>query len=378
MLRTFLKPLSLIPAILVMYMIFQFSAQEGETSSQLSYQISYEVVEVGGEILGADLEPWEIDNLANRFHTPIRKLAHMAEYFALAIAVAFPLYVYGLRGILLMLFAGAFCVAFSCGDEYHQSFVAGRGPAARDVLIDSIGIFFGIVVVRIIGWTGRMTVFRAPRKEPRREEYEEYNALPEAGLSRREKKKLKRQNRGRTDAYGSGGMSGTPYPGPYAGAGRTSGAPPYAGGPYAGGSYASAGRANGVPPYAGAGRANGAPPYTGGSYADADRANGVPPYPGASGTNGTPPYAGGAYSATGGANGTPPYAGANGTNGAPPYPGEPYAGNAYPNGSQPGQPYYGPSYPYEPQTPQYIGQQDRSSDELSEDMPLSHLLKPRK
>ena len=361
MLRTFLKPLSLIPAILVMYMIFQFSAQEGETSSQLSYQISYEVVEVGGEILGADLEPWEIDNLANRFHTPIRKLAHMAEYFALAIAVAFPLYVYGLRGILLMLFAGAFCVAFSCGDEYHQSFVAGRGPAARDVLIDSIGIFFGIVVVRIIGWTGRMTVFRAPRKEPRREEYEEYNAPPEVRLTRREKKKLKRQSRGQADAYGSGGMYGTPYPGSYAGAGRTSGAPSYPGGSYAG-----------------AARTSSTPPYPGGSYTGAGRANGVPPYAGANDTNGAPPYPGGSYTGAGRANGVPPYAGANGTNGAPPYPGEPYAGNAYPNGSQPGQPYYGPSYPYEPQAPQYMGQQDRSSDELSEDMPLSHLLKPRK
>lgn len=155
-----LKPLSFLPAICLMYMIFTFSAQDGVASSQLSYKVSHKVVEVGGEILGADFEPWEIDSLATRFHGVIRKIAHMTEYFALAVAVAFPLYVYGLRGILLMIVAGAFCVAFACGDEYHQSYVAGRGPSRRDVLIDSFGVFWGIVLVRIIGWTGRKTIFR--------------------------------------------------------------------------------------------------------------------------------------------------------------------------------------------------------------------------
>ena len=156
----FLKPFSFLPAILMMYLIYSFSAQDGVTSSQLSYKISYEIVETGGDLLGADFEPWEIDSIATRFHGAIRKIAHMTEYFALAVAVAFPLYVYGLRGILLMVVAGLFCVAFACGDEYHQSYIAGRSPSKRDVLIDSIGIFFGIIVVRIIGWTGRKTIFR--------------------------------------------------------------------------------------------------------------------------------------------------------------------------------------------------------------------------
>ena len=155
-----LKPLSFLPAIMMMYLIFSFSAQDSSASSQLSYKVSYEIVEAGSRVIGADLESWEIDSLANRFHGAIRKLAHMAEYFALAVAVSFPLYVYGLRGILLMIVAGLFCVAFACGDEYHQSYVAGRSPSRRDVFIDSFGIFWGIILVRIIGWTGRKTIFR--------------------------------------------------------------------------------------------------------------------------------------------------------------------------------------------------------------------------
>lgn len=166
--RKFLKPLSFLPALFLMYMIFSFSAQEGEVSAALSYKVSHKIVETADQVLDAGLESWEIDSLANRFHGVTRKLAHMTEYFALAIAVAFPLYVYGMHGILLMLTAGFICVAFACGDEYHQSFVAGRGPSRRDVLIDSFGVFWGIIVVRIVGWTGRKTIFR-PLKKSKKE-----------------------------------------------------------------------------------------------------------------------------------------------------------------------------------------------------------------
>lgn len=182
--RNLLKPLSFLPAIFLMYMIFSFSAQDGTTSAQLSYKVSYKIVETGGKILGADFEPWEIENLANRFHGPVRKLAHMTEYFALAVSVAFPLYVYGLRGILLMIVAGLFCVGFACADEYHQSMVAGRSPSERDVAIDSIGIFFGIIFTRIVSWTGRKTVFRplAKKKDrPSKKKQQDYEEQMPAG-----------------------------------------------------------------------------------------------------------------------------------------------------------------------------------------------------
>ncbi|MCD7814784.1 MAG: VanZ family protein [Lachnospiraceae bacterium] len=160
MLIKLLKPLSFIPALVLMFVIFSFSSQDGDTSSNLSYEVSYTIVEAGNVILDADLQPSEISSLATRFNGVVRKLAHMTEYFALAVAVSFPLYVYGLRGLPLMLVAGLFCVAFAASDEFHQSFVDGRGPGVRDVLIDSFGVFWGIVLVRIIGWTGRKTIFR--------------------------------------------------------------------------------------------------------------------------------------------------------------------------------------------------------------------------
>ena len=157
--RNILKPFSFLPAILLMYMIFQFSSQPGEISSQLSYRVSHKIVVTVDRALHAGMEDWEVDLWISRIHGPVRKLAHMAEYFALAVAVSFPLYVYGIRGIRLMLLAGLICVGFSCSDEYHQAFVSGRSPSVRDVAIDSFGIFWGIIFVRIAGWTGRKTIF---------------------------------------------------------------------------------------------------------------------------------------------------------------------------------------------------------------------------
>lgn len=159
-LRFVLKPLSFLPAIFVMYMIFHLSAQDGITSSQLSYKVSAKIVTTADRILDKDLSSEQIKHYASYIHYYVRKLGHITEYFILAVSVAFPLYVYRVRGFALMLVAGLFCVAFAGLDEYHQSFVAGRGPSKRDVAIDSIGIFTGIILVRIVGWTGRMTIFR--------------------------------------------------------------------------------------------------------------------------------------------------------------------------------------------------------------------------
>ena len=146
---TLLKPLSFLPALIMMYLIFSFSAQTGTDSGNLSYTVSHKIVTFGNIVLQKNMEDWEIDQKAYEIEYPVRKIAHMTEYFILAVTVSLPFYVYGLRGIWLMLVAGLICVGFACGDEYHQSFVDGRGPSVKDVGIDSIGVFLGIMVVRI-------------------------------------------------------------------------------------------------------------------------------------------------------------------------------------------------------------------------------------
>ncbi len=159
-LRAMLKPFSFLPALCMMYLIFYLSGQDGVTSAGLSLRVSIKVVEIASKIFNHPLSVEEVMEYADLIHFLIRKCAHMILYFLLAVSVSFPLYVYGLRGIPLMLVAGGFCVAFACGDEYHQSLVAGRGPSKRDVMIDSIGILAGVILVRIVGFIGRMTIFK--------------------------------------------------------------------------------------------------------------------------------------------------------------------------------------------------------------------------
>ena len=148
-----LKPLSFLPAILMMYLIYSFSAQTGEVSGALSYEVSYQIVETKNEVLNENKTETELAYSASSIEFYVRKAAHMTEYCILAIAISFPLYVYGVRGIWLILLAGAVCVGFAGLDEYHQSFVDGRGPSVRDVCIDSCGAAIGILLVQAFCWS---------------------------------------------------------------------------------------------------------------------------------------------------------------------------------------------------------------------------------
>ncbi len=165
-----LKPFSFLPALAIMYLIFSFSSQTGEVSGNLSYKVSYKIVEAAeivDQAVDLGIEPGNTEYYVEKIHPYVRKAAHMTEYFCLAVAVAFPFYVYGLRGFPLLLLAGIICVGFAGLDEYHQSFVEGRGPSLRDVGIDSIGVFFGIMVVRLFCWT-TLQMLPKPKKKKRR------------------------------------------------------------------------------------------------------------------------------------------------------------------------------------------------------------------
>ena len=87
-----------------------------------------------------------------------------------------------------MLVAGFICVAFAAGDEYHQSFVAGRGPSVKDVGIDSIGAFFGILTVQIICW-----VFLAPARSARKQEEFAYRKRARRKEAQRRREYIRRQ-----------------------------------------------------------------------------------------------------------------------------------------------------------------------------------------
>ena len=161
---TLLKPFSFAPAILMMYVIYSFSAQTGDVSGALSYKISYQIVETKNEILASGKSLEQLSQEAAGIEFYVRKAAHMTEYCLLAISISFPIYVYGVRGIWLMLLAGIVCVGFAGLDEYHQSFVGGRTPAIKDVGVDSSGAFIGILLVQAFCWS----VLNNPNKKKKK------------------------------------------------------------------------------------------------------------------------------------------------------------------------------------------------------------------
>ena len=134
-----MKPLlRTLPLIIMMFIIFGFSAGDGAESGSLSYMVC-EWICAFLDIFGLEIEPASIQ-------WPVRKLAHMTEYALLYMSAVLALSTIKKARVI----AFAFCVIFAITDEIHQLFVPGRVGCVTDVLIDTIGICFGIIACVII------------------------------------------------------------------------------------------------------------------------------------------------------------------------------------------------------------------------------------
>ena len=121
------KLCAFLPALFMMGVIFSFSAQTGTQSGSLSHDISVRVVETKGRFFHQELEKKEIEKQADEIEFYIRKAAHMTEYAVLTLLVAFGFYVNGFRRKRWLMVGFIFCVLYAATDEFHQSFVGGRG-----------------------------------------------------------------------------------------------------------------------------------------------------------------------------------------------------------------------------------------------------------
>ncbi len=141
--KSFFKPLTILPALIMICLIFGFSNQDGNTSGGLSQKVSEQIISVYDSVFQKKLNQTKIHEYANRIEYGVRKAAHVSEYLVLALLVSLPLYTYGLKGKQLFFTSLFLCILCAAGDEFHQSFIPGRTPAFKDVLIDSIGIAGG-------------------------------------------------------------------------------------------------------------------------------------------------------------------------------------------------------------------------------------------
>lgn len=96
----------------------------------------------------------EKEALIEKHSFTVRKLAHFSEYAALGFMVFGSFYTSNLtinkkRGVMVIL-SWLLSTIYAATDELHQMFVAGRGPSVRDVMIDSLGALFGVLVFTLI------------------------------------------------------------------------------------------------------------------------------------------------------------------------------------------------------------------------------------
>ena len=139
-----IKILSFVPTVFLLFLIFGFSAQNGDTSGSLSFEISLFLVKLASPLLPAAMSETVLYERAELIHYFVRKAAHMTEYFLLALSLQLPLTAWlsgWLKPKLRILTGFAATVLFAALDEFHQTFVPGRSGNFTDVCIDSTGAF---------------------------------------------------------------------------------------------------------------------------------------------------------------------------------------------------------------------------------------------
>lgn len=145
-----LRWISWLPALIIMGMIFQFSAKPAVNSDESSRTVANLVIKLYEDISDHELEDGERIYLIDTVNHVIRKGAHFTEYAILACSVAFHLYVWGKRRKSILFIATAISALYAISDEVHQLYVPGRSGELRDVIIDSCGAITGAFLFCVI------------------------------------------------------------------------------------------------------------------------------------------------------------------------------------------------------------------------------------
>ena len=140
--------LSLLLVIAVMVMIFCFSAQTGEESGAMSGRLTTWVL----NLIIPDFEnfsPERQEAIRSTVGLLVRKLAHFSEYALLGFSLM--LHITRVQKKITVhlpwLWAWGIGTLYAATDEFHQGFVAGRGPSVVDVTIDSAGVITGVLLM---------------------------------------------------------------------------------------------------------------------------------------------------------------------------------------------------------------------------------------
>lgn len=150
--------------VLLYCFIFRFSEQDGETSGGFSLMISEKCIEIWNALARKNWSEVIVQQWAEYFEHPIRKIAHFCEYAVMAgllFCIWYPwIGVYGRGGKpkeekgkrkfwtkipLLVRIVIPWVFLSASFDEIHQLFVPDRCGNFADVLLDTSGGCFGLL-----------------------------------------------------------------------------------------------------------------------------------------------------------------------------------------------------------------------------------------
>lgn len=141
--------LTIVPILLLLFVIYSFSAQTAQSSAELSDGIVERII----QIVYTDydtLPESEQASIADVWSFLVRKTGHFTEFFLLGLFTC----LHGMlgTGTHVPAYAALFSAAAAIADEVHQMFVEGRGPGGGDVLLDtaaaSLAVFLVWLVIR--------------------------------------------------------------------------------------------------------------------------------------------------------------------------------------------------------------------------------------
>lgn len=133
-------------AIIWMCIIFVFSSQPADESSEVSVGFSYRIVSSAGTFFHLPWDEEEFRRISTAIEGYIRKAAHMTEYAILSVLLYLWLENWQLTLVKRSVIAVFLAMLYAASDELHQLFVLGRAGSVRDVMIDSAGAVLGILV----------------------------------------------------------------------------------------------------------------------------------------------------------------------------------------------------------------------------------------
>ena len=139
-----------IPMIAMMVVIFCFSAQSGEESSETSNIIVKPLVDVIENISNKEMS----QDAQKTLSFIVRKGAHFSEYALLALTVWWAAGIFtwkfDVKKLIKPISVVAVAALYATSDELHQALVADRMCSGRDILIDSCGALCMVCLIAVL------------------------------------------------------------------------------------------------------------------------------------------------------------------------------------------------------------------------------------